>query len=139
MAKKQKYYLEYKLKAEFSVHIDPDGRTMLVNDLARGEVGLSLNYTIGSVTYGASVYPDRIKGGELTFTQISDETLQVTASGSYFANLDPEWEQDAIDMWQSLDALKVHSNQVFDSEPTSHYINGSDDAFEIGTVSFVVK
>lgn len=139
MAKKQKYFLEYKLNAEFSVHIDPDGRTMLLNDLARGEVGLSLNYTIGSVTSGVNVYPDGIKGGELTFTQMSDDILQVAVSGSYFRNLDPEWEQDAIDMWQSLEALKVHSNQVFDSEPTSHYINGSDDAFEIGTVSFVTK
>ena len=139
MAKKQKYFLEYKLNAEFTVHIDPDGRTMLLNDLARGEVGLSLEYTIGSVTYGANVYPDGIKGGELTFTQISDDTLQVAVSGSYFRNLDPEWEQDAIDIWQSLGSLKVYSNHVFDSEPTSHYINGSDNAFEIGAVSFVVK
>jgi hypothetical protein len=139
MAKKLKYYLEYKLDATFSVHIDPDGRAIFLNDLARGEVALSLNYTIGSVTYSANLYSDGVKGGELTFTQMSDETLQVALSGSYFQNLDPKWEQDTIDMWQSLGELKVHSNHVFDSEPTMHYINGSEDEFEIGTVSFVAK
>jgi hypothetical protein len=139
MAKKPQYYLQYKLNAKFCVHIDPAGRPMLLSDLARGEVALVLAYTIGSVTYSANVYPDGIKDGALTFTQVSEDTLQVAVGGSYFQKLDPKWEQDTIDIWSSLDPVKVHSNQVFDSAPTSHYINGSDDAVEIGTVSFVAN
>ena len=139
MAKKPKFYLEYKLNSNFNVQIDPDGRATLLEDLGRNEVALSLNYTIGDDCYSVSVYPDGIEDGELTFSQASDDVLQVSVTGSYFQALDPKWEQDLINTWQSLGELKAHSNQVYDSEPTSHYINGSEDEFEIGTVSLVEK
>lgn len=139
MAKKPKHFLEYKLNAEFKVQIDPEGRETLINDLARNEVALSLNHTIGDDCYSVSVYPDGIEAGELAFTQASETELHVAVSGSYFQSLDPKWEQDLINTWQSLGELKAHSNQVYDSEPTSHYINGSEDEFEIGTVSLVEK
>lgn len=139
MAKKTKYFLEYKLNAKCIVHIDPDGRETLLKDIARGEVALSLNYTLDPVIHSVSVYPDYIEGGELTFTQVSEDRLEVLVNGSYFNKLDPKWEQDLIDNWQSLGELKAHSNSIYDSEPTSHYINGSRDAFEVGTVSLVEK
>lgn len=139
MAKKPKFFLEYKFNAEFSVRIDPNGRETLLADVNRGEVALPLNYKIGDDRYSINVYSDGIKGGDLIFNQTSDDALQIALSGSYFQNLDPKWEQDIIDMWQSMGDLKVYTNQVCDSQPTSHYINGSDDAFEIGTVSFVEK
>ena len=139
MAKKPKYFLEYKLDSIFSVHIDPVGRETLSNDLARGEVCLSLEYTLDDGSYSVNAYPDHIKAGELNFFQESENELKVTVSGSYFQSLDPKWEQDLIDTWQSLSELKVYSNRICDSAPNSHYIGGSEGAFEIGTVSLVEK
>ena len=139
MAKKPKYFLEYKLNSTFSVRIDPVGRETLINDLARGEVCLSLEYTLEDGSYSVNAYPDHIKAGELTFSQASENELKVAVNGSFFQGLDPKWEQDLIDTWQSLSDLKVYSNRICDSAPTSHYISGSEDAFEIGTVSLVEK
>ena len=139
MAKKPKSFLEYKFNAEFKVQIDPESRETLINDLARNEVALSLNHTIGDDCYEVSVYPDEIEGGELAFTKVSETELHVSVSGSYFQTLDPKYEQDIINTWQSLGELKVYSNSVYDSEPTSHYINGSEDDFEIGIISYVER
>lgn len=139
MAKKPKYFLEYKLNARFKVKIDPDGRETLISDLARNEVALSLNYTIGDDCYSISAYPDGIEGGDLAFSQASEDVLEVAVSGSFFQSLDPKWEQELIDTWKSIGELKAHSNHVYDSDPTSHYINGSEDEFEIGTVALVER
>jgi len=139
VAKKPKYFLEYKLSAEFPVQIVSDGVQTLLDDLKRNEVCLTLNYTIGDSTMSGSVYPDYIEDGELTFTQISDNKLRVSVKGSYLKYLDPKWEQNIIDDWKSLEKLKVYSNSIYDTKPTFHYINGSEDDFEIGTVSLVHK
>jgi len=139
MAKKIKYFLEYKLAAKFNVHIDPEGHTKLIDDLKRNEVCLSLNYTLGDGSYSVGAYPDSIEGGLLTFKILSNTILEVSINGSFFQSLDPKWEQSLIDDWKSMTELKAYSNQVYDSEPTSHYINGSDAEYEIGTVCLVEK
>jgi hypothetical protein len=139
MAKKPKYFLEYKLNAEFKVQIDPESRETLINDLARNEVALSLVHYIDDDCYSVSAYPDGIEGGELSFSQASENELHVAVNGSFFQDLDPKWAQDLIDTWKSLGELKTYSSHVYDSEPTSHYINGSEDEIEIGTISFIEK
>ena len=141
MAKKPKYFLEYKLNAEFKVQIDPESRETLINDLARNEVSLSLVHSIGDDCHSTSAYADDIEGGELAFTQASENELYVAVNGSYFVSLDPKWgsdAQDLIDTWKSLGELKAYTNGVGDSA-TTHYINGSEDQIEIGTISFVEK
>lgn len=139
MAKKLKYYLDYNINANCLVHIDPAGRNKIMEDIGRGEVSLSLSYTTDDGVFSTSVYPDRIEGGAMTFTEISDDVLNLNINGSYFQELDPKWEQDLIDEWKLHGPLKVYSSSISDSKPTNHYINGSEEEFELGSVSLVEK
>ncbi len=75
----------------------------------------------------------------MTFTEISDDVLNLNINGSYFQELDPKWEQDLIDEWKLHGPLKVYSSSISDSKPTNHYINGSEEEFELGSVSLVEK
>ena len=139
MAKKPKHFLHYSLDADFQVHLNPERRMNIQDEIVQNKMSLSLKYNDGDGYCSTSVYPDYIEGGELKFAMLSTDVLQVSVKGSYFQFLDPKWEQAGIDNWKTLGELKVYSNNVSDSEPTSHYINGSEDDYEIGTVSLVQK
>jgi hypothetical protein len=139
MAKKPKYFLEYVFNGEFSVKIDPEGRETLMADLGRNMVCLALEYTVDGLSYSTSAYPDYLEGGGLNFDKASDDELRVSIKGSWLSALNPKWEQLTIDTFQPLGAQKVYSNRISDSNSTSHYINGSDDLFEVGTVSLLIK
>lgn len=126
MARKKEVNAQLKLDANFKVLVPDELKACFQKDLKRGELSLSIDVELGSVTMGNSIYPNDLKDGGVSFEELKDGFWEVSVKGSKLLEMNPEYDQDFIDAMQGGKTLPVVVSYVGDNDSNEYYIEGSE-------------
>lgn len=126
MAKKKEVNALLELNADFKVLVPGNLKASFEKDLKRGELSLSIDIELGSVSMGNSIYPDDLKDGGVKFEELKDGFWNVTVKGSKLLEMNPEYDQDFIDAMKNGKSLPVVLNYIGDNDSNDYFIDGDE-------------